>query len=68
MGRIRTVKMISIINQGGDYAIAAYYNEYGADGNITKTNAKAPVFYATGEVLSKISEIESTIKERINKE
>lgn len=60
--------MISIINQGGDYAIAAYYNEYGADGNITKTNTKAPVFYATGEMFNKISDIETLVKEKINKE
>ena len=60
--------MISVINQGGDYAIAAYYNEYDTDGRIIKTNAKAPVFYATGEMLGKISEIESLVKEKINKE
>lgn len=64
---MKTVKMISIINQGGEYTIAVYYNECDEDGNITKKNAKAPVFYAVGDILAATEQIESLIKARIEK-
>lgn len=58
--------MISIINQGGEYMIAVYYNECDENGNITKRNAKAPVYYAVGDILDKVKELDSLVKSRLN--
>lgn len=58
--------MISIINQGGEYMIAVYYNECDENGNITKRNAKAPVYYAVSEILDKVKELDVLIKNRLN--
>ena len=58
--------MISIINQGGEYIIAVYYNECDENGNITKRNAKAPVYYAMGAMLEKVTELEILVKEKLD--
>ena len=58
--------MISIINQGGEYMIAVYYNECDENGNITKRNAKAPVYYAVGDILDKVKELDALVKSRLN--
>ena len=63
---MKIVKIISIINQGGEYTIAVYYNECDEDGNIMKKNAKAPVYYAVGETLEKVQELEKLVKERLD--
>lgn len=58
--------MISIINQGSEYMIAVYYNECDENGNITKRNVKAPVYYAVGDILDKVKELDVLIKNRLN--
>lgn len=58
--------MISIINQGGEYMIAVYYNECDENGNITKRNVKAPVYYAVGGMLDKVKELDTLVKSRLN--
>ena len=58
--------MISIINQGGEYMIAVYYNECDENGNITKRNVKAPVYYAVSEMLNKVKELDTLVKSRLN--
>lgn len=58
--------MISIINQGSEYMIAVYYNECDENGNITKRNAKAPVYYAVGGILDKVKELDTLVKSRLN--
>lgn len=63
---MKIAKIISIINQGGEYVIAVYYNECDEEGNITKKNAKAPVYYAVGETLEKVQELEKLVKERLD--
>lgn len=62
---MKAIKMISIMNQGGEYSIAVHYNECDEEGNIIKKNAKAPVYYAVGSTLEKVIELENFIKERI---
>ena len=59
-------KIISIINQGGEYVIAVYYNECDEDGNITKKNAKAPVYYAVGDTLETVQALDKIVKERLD--
>lgn len=46
--------------------IAVYYNECDENGNITKRNAKAPVYYAVGDILDKVKELDVLIKNRLN--
>ena len=46
--------------------IAVYYNECDENGNITKRNAKAPVYYAVSEILDKVKELDVLIKNRLN--
>lgn len=58
--------MISIINQGSEYMIAVYYNECDENGNITKRNVKAPVYYAVSEMLNKVKELDTLVKSRLN--
>lgn len=58
--------MISIINQGSEYMIAVYYNECDENGNITKRNVKAPVYYAVSEMLDKVKELDTLVKSRLN--
>lgn len=58
--------MISIINQGSEYMIAVYYNECDENGNITKRNVKAPVYYAVSEMLDKVKELDALVKSRLN--
>lgn len=58
--------MISIINQGGEYMIAVYYNECDENGNITKRNVKAPVYYAVDGMLDKVKELDTLVKSRLN--
>lgn len=60
--------MISIINQGGEYMIAVYYNECDENGNITKRNVKAPVYYAIGAMFDKVTELEMLVKERLDQQ
>lgn len=62
---MKAVKIISIINQGGEYSMAVTYNEVDDDGNIVRRNEKAPVYYAVGEVLEAVAKIESDAKRRI---
>lgn len=59
-------KIISIINQGSEYAIAVYYNECDEEGNITKKNAKAPVYYAVGDTLEAVQALDKIVKERLD--
>ena len=58
--------MISIINQGSEYMIAVYYNECDENGNSTKRNVKAPVYYAVSDILDKVKELDVLIKNRLN--
>ena len=41
---MKVVKIISVINQGGEYSITATYNEIDEDGNVVQRNTKAPAF------------------------
>ena len=63
---MKIVKMISIINQGGEYTIACYYNECDEEGNITQKNAKAPVFYAVNDILDTVKKMEELVKGRLD--
>ena len=65
---MKAVKIISIINQGGEYSITATYNEVDSEGNVVKKNEKASTFYAVNESLEHVKAIEEIVKERINKE
>lgn len=65
---MKAVKIISIINQGGEYSITATYNEVDDNGNVVKKNEKAPTFYAVNESLEHVKAIEDVVKERINQE
>ena len=62
---MKTVKMISLINQGGEYTITAYYNECDEKGNIVKKNAKMPAYYAVGDTLAEVQALEKLVKERL---
>lgn len=62
---MKAVKMIAIINQGGEYAISVTYNEIDENGNIVKKNAKAETFYAVGDVLDQVKSIESDVLVRL---
>ena len=62
---MKVVKIISVINQGGEYSITATYNEIDEDGNVVQRNTKAPTFYAVGEILDHIKAIDDHVKERI---
>lgn len=46
--------------------IAVYYNECDENGNITKRNVKAPVYYAVGGMLDKVKELDTLVKSRLN--
>lgn len=46
--------------------IAVYYNECDENGNITKRNVKAPVYYAVSETLDKVKELDALVKSRLN--
>ena len=63
---MKIVKIISVINQGGEYTIAVYYNECDEAGNIIKKNAKAPVYYAVGDTLNAVKALENLVKERLD--
>lgn len=65
---MKVVKMMSVINQGEEYTMSVYYNECDEEGNITKKNAKAPVYYAVGDILTAAKALETLVKERLNKE
>ena len=65
---MRTVSMISIINHGGSPMLAVYYNECDDNGNITKRNAKVPVYYAMGAMLDKVTELETLVKEKLDQQ
>lgn len=39
---MKVIKIISIINQGGEYSITTTYNEVDDNGAIVKRNVKAP--------------------------
>lgn len=62
---MKAVKIISIINQGGEYSIIATYNEVNENGEIVQKNVKAPAFYAVGSVLDNVKNIEAEVKNRI---
>ena len=62
---MKAVKIISIINQGGEYAITATYNEVDENGSVIKKNEKAPTFYAVGENLEHVKAIEQIVAERL---
>lgn len=62
---MKAIKIISIINQGGEYLLAVTYNEVDDDGNITKRNEKAPTFYAVNDMLEHVTAVEDAVKERI---
>lgn len=62
---MKAIKIISIINQGGEYLLAVTYNEVDDDGNITKRNEKAPTFYAVNDMLEHVKAVEDAVKERI---
>lgn len=62
---MKAVKMISLINQGGEYTISAYYNECDEEGNIIKKNAKMPAYYAVGETLTAVQTLEKLVKDRL---
>lgn len=48
--------------------VAVYYNECDDSGNITKRNAKAPVYYAVGSMLDKVTELETLVKEKLDQQ
>ena len=58
---MKVIKIISIINQGGEYSITTTYNEVDDNGAIVK----APTFYAVGDMLDHVKAIEEQTKERI---
>ena len=62
---MKVIKIISIINQGGEYSITTTYNEVDDNGAIVKRNVKAPTFYAVNESLEHVKAIEEIVKERI---
>ena len=62
---MKVIKIISIINQGGEYSITTTYNEVDDNGAIVKRNVKAPTFYAVGDMLNHVNAIEDQTKERI---
>ena len=39
---MKAIKIISIINQGGEYSVTTTYNEVDDSGNVVKKNTKAP--------------------------
>lgn len=62
---MKVIKIISIINQGGEYLLTVTYNEVDDNGNVVKRNEKASTFYAVNDVLENVKAIEETAKERI---
>ena len=58
---MKVIKIISIINQGGEYSITTTYNEVDDNGAIVKRNVKAPTFYAVGDMLDHVKAIEDNI-------
>ena len=62
---MKVIKIISIINQGGEYSITTTYNEVDDNGAIVKRNLKAPAFYAVGDILNLVDAIEDQTKELI---
>lgn len=48
--------------------LAVYYNECDDNGNITKRNVKAPVYYAMGAMLDKVTELETLVKEKLDQQ
>lgn len=62
---MKVIKIISIINQGGEYSITTTYNEVDDYGNVVKRNEKAPTFYAVGDMLDHVKVIEDQTKKRI---
>lgn len=62
---MKVIKIISIINQGGEYSITTTYNEVDDNGNVVKRNEKAPTFYVVGDMLDHVKAIEEQTKERI---
>ena len=54
---MKVIKIISIINQGGEYSITTTYNEVDDNGAIVKRNVKAPTFYAVGDMLNHVKAI-----------
>ncbi|WP_283683268.1 hypothetical protein [Parablautia sp. Marseille-Q6255] len=58
---MKAIKIISIMNHGGEYAISVTYNQADENGKIIRKNAKSPTFYAVGDLLENIKAIESMI-------
>lgn len=63
---MKAIKIISIINQGGEYAVTATYNEVNENGDIVKKNEKAPTFYAVGDIFDNVKSIENIVTERLS--
>ena len=63
---MKAIKIISIINQGGEYAVTATYNEVNENGDIVKKNEKAPTSYAVGYIYDKVKSIENIVTERLS--
>ena len=62
---MKAIKIISIINQGGEYSVTTTYNEVDDSGNVGKKNTKAPTYYAVGNVLEAVKQIEADAKARL---
>ena len=62
---MKAIKIISIINQGGEYSVTTTYNEVDDSGNVVKKNTKAPTFQAVGNVLEAVKQIEADAKARL---
>ena len=62
---MKAIKIMSIINQGGEYSVTVTYNEVVDLGNVVKKNAKAPTYYAVGDVLEAVKQIETDAKARL---
>lgn len=62
---MKAIKIISIINQGGEYSVTTTYNEVDDSGNVVKKNTKAPTYYAVGNVLEAVKQIEAHAKARL---
>ena len=62
---MKAIKIISIINQGGEYSVTTTYNEVDDSGKEEKKNTKAPTYYAVGNVLEAVKQIEADAKARL---
>ena len=62
---MKAIKIISIINQGGEYSVTTTYNEVDDSGNVVNKNTKAQTYYAVGYVLESVKQIEADAKARL---